>query len=222
MATVCPFSSPNNLFNDLAELRSKDGLAYSQVLGSYVVSRYNEILQVLDQPDTFSSRITVPDFPPPVQPIFAGKVPQKGTLLGWDNPDHDRLRKSANSFFVPRRLERFQPIMIAMAHELIDGFVAHGSVEIKSRFALPLPLKLIVTLAGLDPERWEWIGKCLALFGGITEGAAASVQEKVKDVLELHEYVAKVIQAKTDGPKGRLNQSYLGAKRQRCGGHDGL
>lgn len=64
--------------------------------------------------------------------VFAGKVPEKGTLLAFDNPDHDRLRKNVVPFFVPHRLERVEPLLRATAHELIGGFATEGSDEIKS------------------------------------------------------------------------------------------
>jgi cytochrome P450/ferredoxin-NADP reductase len=192
---TCPFQNPRRLHADLAKLRQKPNIEYSETLGGSVVSRYDDIIQVLDQPEIFSSRATVPEFPPPVKGIFANKVPEKGTLLAWDNPDHDRLRKSVASFFVPRRLERFQPLLRATAHELIDSFIDSGSVNIRDAFALPLPLQTIVAIAGLDEKRWQWIGRCLALFGGITDTESdTSIEQRVQDVLDLHEYVAKVIQ----------------------------
>ncbi|KAG9505313.1 hypothetical protein J7337_002280 [Fusarium musae] len=122
---TCPFSNPRNLFKDLAIARETQSIEYSEKLGGYAISR---------------SRPTVPDFPPQVKQIFANKVPERGTLLAYDNPDHDRLRKSVALFFMPRRLERFEPLLRATAHDLIDGFVEKGCADIKSNFALPLPL----------------------------------------------------------------------------------
>ncbi|KAF5678032.1 cytochrome P450 monooxygenase [Fusarium denticulatum] len=192
---ACPFSNPRNLFDDLTTARETPSIEYSEKLGGYVISRYDDIVSVLDNPSVFSSRPTVPDFPPQVKQIFANKVPERGTLLAYDNPDHDRLRKSVASFFVPRRLERFEPLLRATAHDLIDGFVEKGCVDIKSNFALPLPLRTIVIVAGLDPSRWQWIGRCLSLFGGITQtNEELSIEQRVQDVLDLHEYVAQVIQ----------------------------
>lgn len=79
-----------------------------------------------------------------------------------------------------------------LAHGLVNGLVGDGQVDIKSAFALPLPLKLIVAIAGLDRNRWEWIGRCLALFGGITARQGdenESIETQVQDVLDLHDYI---------------------------------
>ncbi|KAH7033541.1 cytochrome P450 [Microdochium trichocladiopsis] len=195
--TACPYSNPQRVFEDLAAQRERPGLEYDAILIGYVVSRHSDIVEVLDDPSTFSSRPTVPEFPPPVQSLFSGKVPDRGTLIAHDNPDHDRLRASVASFFVPRRLQRFEPLLRRTAHSLIDDFIAKGSVDVKSAFALPLPLRTIVIVAGLDPERWQWIGRCLSLFGGITrteEGEKRTVQQRTQDVLDVHEYIASVIE----------------------------
>ncbi|KAM0490419.1 hypothetical protein ACHAP8_011578 [Fusarium lateritium] len=197
MLAKCPFANPNNLFQDLAAVRKQDGIEYNEHLKGYLVTRFDDVVDVLNRPDDFSSRPTVPEFPEPVKTLFKDKVPEKGTLLAWDNPDHDRLRKSVASFFVPRRLQRFEPILRTAAHELIDGFIDKGIVDIKSAFALPFPLRSIVTIAGLDPERWQWIGQCLTLFGGIArrdDEENTSFQQKIQDVLDLHEYIRQVIQ----------------------------
>ncbi|KAL3447723.1 cytochrome P450 [Aspergillus insuetus] len=195
-----PFTNPQNLHSDLEQTRKIPNIEFSPILNAHIISRYTDIVHVLDNPTLFASAgVTVPPFPDPVKDIFASRVPEGGTLLGWDNPDHDRLRASVAGFFIPRKLARFQPLMAQLAHELIDGFVRDGEVEIKSRFALPLPLKMITAVAGLDSARWRWIGRCLSLFGGITEvesedGEDLSIEQKVQDVLDLHDYVARVIQ----------------------------
>lgn len=192
---ACPFSDSRRLFQDLASSRDTAGFQFSEKLGGYVVSRYDDIVSVLDRPEVFSSRPTVPEFPSMVRDLFADKVPEKGTLLAHDNPDHDRLRKSVASFFVPRRLERFEPMLRAAAHDMVDKFIEDGSVEIKSQFALPVPLRCIVVIAGLDPAKWEWIGRCLSLFGGITKSEEKlSIQQRVQNVLDLHSYIATVIE----------------------------
>ena len=85
-------------------------------LQRHVVARYDDIVAALHRPDVFSSAPTVPELPPPWRELFAGRVPDRGTLLGLDNPDHDRLRPAVNTFFMPRRLARFEPWIEAAAH----------------------------------------------------------------------------------------------------------
>ncbi len=190
----CPFSNPRELFADLADARRTEGLTFSETLNSYVVSRYDEIVEAVGRPEVYSSTATIPDPPPFILDIFKDRVPSRGTLLGIDNPDHDRLRASVSSFFVPRRLRRFEPMIRREAHAIIDTFVSRGEANLKSVFALPLPLKMITSIVGLDPERYLWIGQSLALFGGHPDLAHGTMEDKLQGILELHDYVREVIE----------------------------
>ncbi|KAL1889496.1 hypothetical protein Sste5346_008874 [Sporothrix stenoceras] len=215
------FTQPGRLFDDLAAARDKtDGLLWSDRLGAYVVARYDDVVCVLDDADTFSSRPTVPDMPPPVVAAMAGRCPMRGTLLGLDNPDHDRLRKAVASFFVPRRLERFAGMMEARAHALLDKMVSRASraadfgergVNIREKFNHALPLQIITAVAGLDVDRWEWVGQALELTtvvakrpedddeGDGKQKEPESDYVKLGRYIELHEYIADLIQQrKTD------------------------
>src|SRR3954465_8976243 len=104
----CPFSDPPSLFADLAAARAEPGLPWSEALGRFVVTRYDDVVTALHQPDVFSSAPPVPELPSPWRGEVRGRVPDRGTLIGHDNPDHDRLRAAVNTFFMPRKLARFE------------------------------------------------------------------------------------------------------------------
>ena len=191
----CSFSDPRALFSDLAEARARPGLTWSETLRRHVVSRYDDIVEALHHPEVYSSSIVVPEMPPEWRAKFAGVVGEHGTLIGYDNPDHDRLRSSVNTFFMPRRLARFESRIEDEAHRLIDGFAHQGEIELKRYFALPLPLRIITHVVGLDVSRAEWIGKALAFFSdplGIHQDVG--FEEKADLVVELHRYVLEVME----------------------------
>src|SRR4051794_37458581 len=191
---TCPFTSPRSLFQDLAATRAADGLPYAEAFGARVVSRYDEIVQALHDPGTFSSVATVPEMPSPFREMFAGRVPSRGTLLGLDNPDHDRLRAAVNTFFLPRRLARHEPWIREQAHRLVDGFVEQGSTDLKTSFALPLPLRVIASVVGLDAERADWIGAALGFFLGPADiHHPGTPAEKAQRLLDLHDHVLEVM-----------------------------
>ncbi|NYJ06107.1 cytochrome P450/oxidoreductase [Petropleomorpha daqingensis] len=193
-AAGCPFTDPQHLFDDLAATRAADGLPYSEAFDARVVSRYDEIVAALHDPGTFSSIPTVPEMPSPWRERFAGRVPSRGTLIGLDDPDHDRLRSAVNTFFVPRRLARYEPWIREQAHLLVDTFVEDGAADLKTAFALPLPLKVIAHVVGLDAGRWEWIGAALGFFLGPRDiHHRGTPEEKAQRLLDLHEHVLEVM-----------------------------
>lgn len=141
--------------------------------------------------------------PPAWRAKFAGLVGEHGTLIGYDNPDHDRPRSSVNTFFMPRRLARFEPWIEAEANRLIDGFVAHGEIELKRHLALPL--RTITHVVGLGVSRAEWIGKALAFFSDpLGLHAEASFEDKADLVVELHQYVLEVMEQRRNDRRDDL------------------
>lgn len=194
-AARCPFTGPRRLFQDLAEARDSGSFPRAERFDALVVSRYDDVVAALHDPTTFSSSITVTTVSDEWREKFEGRIPASGTLLGHDNPTHDRLRSAVNTFFVPRRLQRYEPWMREQAHRLVDGFVEDGSVELKTAFGLPLPLRVISHIVGLDAERAEWIGHALAFFQGDRDLYHSTTREQKAELLfELHDYIREVME----------------------------
>ena len=164
------------------------------MLQTRVVGRYDDIDAALHDPDTFSSAPTVPDPPSPWRERFAGRVPTRGTLLGLDNPDHDRLRVAVNTFFMPRRLARYEPWIRDRAYRLVDGFVKDGQTNLRTSFALPLALQVISHVVGLDADRWEWIGAALGFILGSRDiHHPGTPEEKAQLLPDLHDHILEVM-----------------------------
>ncbi|MEV5608985.1 cytochrome P450 [Streptomyces sp. NPDC052225] len=73
-----------------------------------------------------------------------------------DGADHQRLRSLVGRAFTARRVEALRPRVEELTDELLDGVAeeaaAHGVVELRKRFALPLPMRVICELFGVDEE----------------------------------------------------------------------
>ena len=194
-AGVCPFAAPRHLFEDLAAARTSGGFPYAETFHAPVISRYGDLVEALHRPDVFSSSVTITSLPPEWRARFEGRIPTSGTLLGWDNPDHDRLREAVNSFFMPRRLERYAPWIRDQAQRLIDDIIERGQADLKADFGLPLPLKVISKIVGLDPDRSEWIGRALAFYQGDRDvNHTTTREEKAVLLFELHDYIRDVME----------------------------
>src|SRR3954462_3452831 len=194
MTGRCPFSDPRALHADLALVRAEPRPVWSEALQRWVVARYEDVVEALHAPDVFSSHPTVPQFPSPWRERFAGRVPDRGTLIGLDNPDHDRLRSAVNTFFVPRTLARFEPWIERAAHEAVDRFAGLGRTDLKRSFGLPLALRTITHVVGLDDARSEEVGFGLSFFLGPKDTRYdATPEEKADALLALHDHILEVM-----------------------------
>jgi len=135
----------------------------------YVVSRHEDVLAVLRDPDTYSaafnpgfasSRMTLNPRPPSVDAIMAQGFTECPALAHTDGDTHKRHRRYVNRAFTARQVRQLEPSIETVADELIDRFVARGTVELLTEFSGPLPLTMIVDALGLPradlPLFWEW------------------------------------------------------------------
>ena len=67
--------------------------------------------------------------------------------------DHVRLRKLVGKAFTPRRTESLRPQVVALANQLLDALEATPPgevVDLRERFAYPLPAMLVAGLIGMS------------------------------------------------------------------------
>ncbi|MFF3752889.1 cytochrome P450 [Streptomyces sp. NPDC002018] len=77
-----------------------------------------------------------------------------------DGTDHRRLRSLVSTAFTARRVEALRPGVEQLTDELLDGLAEAaeaaaergGVVDLRARFALPLPMNVISELLGVDAE----------------------------------------------------------------------
>jgi unspecific monooxygenase len=116
------------------------------------------------------------------------------SLLELEPPEHTRLRTLVNRAFVSRQIERLKPEIATLAHELIDGFVGDGGVELLAHFAEIIPVTVIARMIGvpLDMRRqlldWSHDYVRMYQFGKTEEDehrANRAAREFASNVLEL-------------------------------------
>lgn len=79
------------------------------------------------------------------------------TLLSLEGDDHARIRRLMVPAFRNRTIAALRPRFTALAHELVDGFAARGSVELIGEFAEPYSARIICVLLGLDEDAWPQV-----------------------------------------------------------------
>ncbi len=150
-------------YASFARMRREAPVLYSPILDAWLVTRYDDILTVLRDTRRFSSRDVI--FVGPVPPEAADRLPNgypwdHPSLINLDPPAHTRIRKLANQAFKPTAIAAKEPMVRAIADELIDGFAADGEVELMERYAVPFPGRVMCRLldvpqdAAADVIRW--------------------------------------------------------------------
>jgi cytochrome P450 len=152
----------------------------------WVLSRFDDIVAAAKDWETFSSSAggTGND----VDDTYQLFLPA-GDLPAADPPLHTRLRGALRLAFSPSALRvRFEPVVRAKVHELIDGFADNRSADFAYDFARPLPASTMFSWFGFPDEDHPmllvWFGDMLQRTTG--ERALPPVALAARDRMRLY------------------------------------
>lgn len=114
--------------------------------GFWTFVNYEGILQVLQDPQSFSSSSVVPMDPDP---------PYKWIPEMLDGSEHKQWRRQLGPIFSPSAVERMDESVRALAIELIEGLVDKGSCDFMKDFAQRFPTTIFLNMIGLPADELE-------------------------------------------------------------------
>lgn len=129
------------------ELREK-GVHYAPEIDAYVVARHDDVVRVLRDGRTFSSRNTVGRVLPPADPTNP-KQPLAPLLLLSDDPEHAKRRSIVNRAFTPSKIAAWEPQVRQVAEEHIERLRALEEVDFVRDLAALLPIRVISLILGV-------------------------------------------------------------------------
>ncbi|WP_327178485.1 cytochrome P450 [Streptomyces sp. NBC_01335] len=132
-----------------------------------------------------------------------------------DGADHRRLRSLMSKAFTPRRVEELRPRIEALTASLLDGLEAaavagDGVADLRTHFALPLPMGVICELLGVGPEHHDRLhrlsNQIVATDIGPEEAMAAN--------REMVEVLSAVAAARAEEPGDDLTTALIAAREE--------
>jgi cytochrome P450 len=129
--------------------------------GAYYLTRREDVLTALCQPNIFSAHLALqpPNSPVPVLPSAS------------DPPEHTRYRKILQPHFSPQALGKSRPVMERHAAEMIAALAGRNECEAMADFARLYPYQVFMDLYGLPlQDRDRVIGWKDAAVAGKPEG----------------------------------------------------
>jgi cytochrome P450 len=122
------------------ELVTKCPFARAALMGSPVLSRYEDVLWALRHPEIFSSEMEMHMALGTERPMIPQQI---------DPPAQTKYRKILDPRFSKKRMAEIEPDVRRHANELIDAFLERGECEFDHEFAMPLPATAFLSLMGL-------------------------------------------------------------------------
>jgi pimeloyl-[acyl-carrier protein] synthase len=168
-------------------LRSVDPVCWDPFLHTWVVTRYEDVMTVLQR---FSANCT----PSSEQLAKLGMQALSPIarvmglqMLFLDPPEHSRIRGLAAKAFAPRKVEALHSHIADIVDDLLHALRGRRTIDLIADLALPLPAIVSAEMLGLPSADWpqltEWSRTFSEMLGGFqynADRAAAVVQSLEK------------------------------------------
>lgn len=160
-ATYTPFEGPQlqSPLQVWEESRRDEPVFFSEVLGAWIISRYEDVDFVYRNPAIFSSELDnrLTPYPPEAQAILHGIPDYEDTKAPRNDPPyHGRLRRYMQKSFLPKKLAAREHEIETLAHRLVDHMGEEGG-EFYTGFGSPFALAVMGLILRLPTETLQQI-----------------------------------------------------------------
>ncbi len=180
-------------------LRDNDPVYWSKDLKGWVLTRYADIYKVIrDRKFSVEKMMPFAEYSAgSANNPHAGKIAEICEILNhWavfrDPPNHSRLRRPMNKVFRREELDRLIPLITQTVHNLIDGVIETGEMDLIKDFAYPLPASIIAFLLGLpleDIDQLKMWSDELAQFALSARTSKGRYETSYRAIMDLKDYL---------------------------------
>ena len=203
-------------------LRETDPVHFDKGLNAYLVSRYADVMTVLQDSDTFSmergwrtnyAHGFVEEFMEILKRDGGGFFPD---VIMTDPPYHTRIRKLMEKAFTPRRVKTLEAGITDRVVRFIDRLPVSGEIDGINDLALPLTIDILAEQLGIPDadhgriQRWT-----LALSAQVGRmQSREEMQRNAADICELQRYVIAMIDQRRQSPSNDLVSDLVHARNE--------
>ncbi|MEV6314497.1 cytochrome P450 [Streptomyces sp. NPDC051776] len=147
-----------------------------------------------------------------------------------DGDEHRRLRALVTQAFTPRRVAALRPRIEHLTEDLLDalaageagaagsagagaaggGAAAAGPVDLRARYAYPLPMHVISELLGVPEDRRDELHRLCE----ILVSSETAPDDAIANVRALHAALAEIIESKRRAPGDDLTSALIEAREE--------
>jgi cytochrome P450 len=201
-----------------ARARREAPVCYNPVFNMWLVTGYDEVLQVCEDSLLYSSKNKI-DPPNDVRPEVLEILATEGhsvvlQLFNSDPPEHDRIRALIGKGFTQQSFREAVPGTRKLAHDLVDKFAHDGAVELRAGLVDPLPLSIILDYIGVPREDHGQVGIWDNWWARLFTSAHAIDEqlEAVRQVVAYQKYFEALIEDRRVHPRDDLASRLTAAR----------
>jgi cytochrome P450 len=191
-------------------LREEDPVHWSPRLKSWVLTRYDDVRQVLLDREISSDRM---------RPFFASMPGPEAARIGdivrylstWmvfrDPPEHTRLRRLTSKVFHLQSMNAMRPQVEALVDWLFERIGERREIDFVADFAGPLPALVIMAMLGVPKEELAKVKRLsddMALFIGSSRMSPEKYDIAERATREMAGFFRELIEARRREPRQDL------------------
>ena len=198
-----------NPYPHYARLRRESPVCQVEPNGYWALSRHDDIVAALKEPELFSSSALRMAGEPP---WLGRRNPLTDSLIVAEPERHARLRGLVSRAFTNAMVGRMEAYARDVASRLTDMLFQSEQVDFLPSFALSMPANLLALLMGVDPSLQTNFKRWADDISGAVAVAPDDLvrQEQVRKSLgELEHYILEVVRKRREKPSDDLVSELL-------------
>lgn len=136
----------------LEQVRETSPVVYVEELHAWMLSRYDDVVRVVNDPQRFGSMPAdlAGEVPAELREALPhGYAPWLPALVNTDPPEHTRIRRLAQKPLTPKAVAPRSNEIRQVAERLIDAFAEQGRTDLADNYAAPLPVQVLGHILGI-------------------------------------------------------------------------
>jgi pimeloyl-[acyl-carrier protein] synthase len=208
-------------YSILRQLREEEPVYWSDSIGGWVLTRYDDILTSFKETASYSNEnrlgqaiaYLTPEKRANYKP-FADHYATK-SLLHSDPPDHTRMRTLVTKEFTANVVEQMRPRIQEVVDGLLDVAEEKGGMDVVADFASPLPVGVIAEILGVPPSdrhlfrRWA---DAIHSFQGVNKPSEDDLSRAQRAIVEMRPYITGMIEERRRKPRQDLMSKFVAAE----------
>jgi cytochrome P450 family 142 subfamily A polypeptide 1 len=186
----------------LAWLRENDPVHWSDKDQLWIITKFEDVAAISKNQEVFTSG----------QGVRPHET--KIGLIDEEEPRHGQLRGLINRGFTPRMVKKLETVFRQITTDAIDAIADKGECDFVEAISVPLPLRLIAAMIGIQPEDYDrfhhWSDAMIAADGNMDD---PEIMAKAGAAyVEYATYITEVIEDRRRNPQDDLVSILTGAK----------
>ncbi|MGD0127987.1 MAG: cytochrome P450 [Terriglobia bacterium] len=207
----------------MRQLREDDPVHWSDSIGGWILTRYNDIVTTFKDLSHFSNEgrlaKAVEYLPAETRAKFKTfeDYYRLKSLIHSDPPDHTRLRGLVTKAFTPRVVEAMRPRIQQITDELLDAVRLDRTMDVVKDLAIPLPVTVLAEIFGVpkpDLGLFKGWADDLLAFQGVNKPAVELLERSQRALVEIRAYLTELVNHKRREPRQDLLSALVAAESE--------